>query len=106
MSQLKVNDVMIPRNQVQILDVNDSFSTNLEIAKPVATQGCGSLRRDDLDKCLGVVHVKYAFRALSDSSQNFDLQKITKAPARLSREEPSARCPEKNDEIQRFIWLW
>jgi magnesium and cobalt transporter len=34
------------------------------------------------------VHVKYAFRALSDTSQNFDLRKITKAPARLSREEP------------------
>tara|TARA_E500000178_G_scaffold160543_2_gene160330 strand:+ start:301 stop:1611 length:1311 start_codon:yes stop_codon:yes gene_type:complete len=87
MSQLKVNDVMIPRNQVQILDVNDSFSTNLEIAK-----SCGHTRLplcdDDLDKCLGVVHVKYAFRALSDTSQIFDLRKITKAPARLSREEP------------------
>lgn len=87
MSQLKVNDVMIPRNQVQILDVNDSFSTNLEIAK-----SCGHTRLPlcdhDLDQCLGIVHVKYAFRALSEKSQNFDLRKITKAPALLSREEP------------------
>ena len=87
MSQLKVNDVMIPRNQVQILDVKDSFSTNLEIAK-----SCGHTRLplcdDDLDRCLGIIHVKYAFRELNDNSNRFDLRKITKAPARLSREEP------------------
>ena len=87
MSQLKVNDVMIPRNQVQILDVKDSFSTNLEIAK-----SCGHTRLplcdDDLDRCLGIIHVKYAFRELNVSSSSFDLRKITKAPARLSKEEP------------------
>lgn len=87
MSQLKVNDVMIPRNQVQILDTNDSFSTNLEIAK-----SCGHTRlplcNNDLDQCLGIVHVKYAFRALAETGENFELQKITKAPALLSSEEP------------------
>lgn len=87
MSQLKVNDVMIPRNQVQILDVNDSFSTNLEIAK-----SCGHTRLplcdNDLDKCLGIIHVKYAFRALKEGDESFDLRDITRAPARLSREEP------------------
>ncbi|MAK46678.1 MAG: ion transporter [Opitutae bacterium] len=87
MSHLKVNDVMIPRNQVQILDVNDSFSTNLEIAK-----SCGHTRLPlcdkDLDKCLGIIHVKYAFRTLTEISDAFDLRRITKAPARLSTEEP------------------
>ena len=87
MSQLKVNDVMIPRNQVQILDVNDSFLSNLEIAK-----SCGHTRLPlcdrDLDSCLGIIHVKYAFRSLTEKSSIFDLRKITKAPARLSREEP------------------
>jgi len=87
MSQLRVNDVMIPRNQVQILDVKDSFSTNLEIAK-----SCGHTRLplcdDDLDRCLGIIHVKYAFRELNDRSNSFDLRKITKAPALLSKEEP------------------
>ena len=87
MSQLKVNDVMIPRNQVQILDVNDSFLSNLEIAK-----SCGHTRLPlcdrDLDTCLGIIHVKYAFRSLTEKSSIFDLRKITKAPARLSREEP------------------
>jgi CBS domain containing-hemolysin-like protein len=87
MSQLKVNDVMIPRNQVQILDTNDSFSTNLEIAK-----SCGHTRlplcNNDLDQCLGIVHVKYAFQALAETGENFELQKITKAPALLSSKEP------------------
>ena len=86
MSLLKVNDVMIPRNQVQILDVNDPFVTNLEIAK-----NCGHTRlplcENDLDKCLGIIHVKYAFRSFSDKSNSVDLRKITKAPAQLSREE-------------------
>ena len=86
MSLLKVNDVMIPRNQVQILDVNDSFVKNLGIAK-----NCGHTRlplcENDLDKCLGIIHVKYAFRSFSDKSNSVDLRKITKAPAQLSREE-------------------
>ena len=87
MSQLKIKDVMIPRNQVQILDFNDSFEKNLEIAK-----SCGHTRLplcdDDLDRCLGIIHVKYAFRKLNDRSNSFDLRKITKAPALLSKEEP------------------
>ena len=41
-----------------------------------------------MDRCLGIIHVKYAFRELNDNSNRFDLRKITKAPARLSREEP------------------
>ena len=88
MSLLKVNDVMIPRNQVQILDVNDSFVKNLGIAK-----NCGHTRlplcENDLDKCLGIIHVKYAFRSFSDKSNSVDLRKITKAPAQLSRKK---RC--------------
>ena len=99
MSQLKVNDVMIPRNQVQILDVKDSFSTNLEIAK-----SCGHTRLplcdDDLDRCLGIIHVKYAFRELNDRSNSFDLRKITKAPALLSKEEPLPVALQTNDEIK------
>ena len=86
MSQLKIKDVMIPRNQVQILDFNDSFEKNLGIAK-----SCGHTRlplcRGNLDDCLGIIHVKYAFRTLTDSLENFDLKTITKSPALLDSEE-------------------
>lgn len=87
MSQLKVNDVMIPRNQVQILDSDNSFSQNLEIAK-----SCGHTRLPlclgNLDHCLGIIHVKYVFRSRVKNGEEFDLKNITKAPAQLLSEEP------------------
>ena len=86
MSQLKIKDVMIPRNQVQILDDNDSFQKNLEIAK-----SCGHTRlplcKGNLDHCMGIIHVKYAFRTISEFSDDYDLKKLTKSPALLSSEE-------------------
>ena len=87
MSHLKVKDVMIPRNQVQILNIENPYFQNLEIAK-----SCGHTRLPlcvgDLDQCLGIIHLKYAFRELSNDVPEFDLKKITKAPARLDSEEP------------------
>ena len=40
MSQLKVNDVMIPRNQVQILMLKIPFQLTLKLQNHVVTQGC------------------------------------------------------------------
>ena len=90
MSQLHVKDVMVPRNQVQILDDNDSVEENLEIAR-----SCGHTRlplcAGDLDHCLGIVHVKYAFKKLGEGNE-LDLRAITKSPVLLASEEslPSA----------------
>ena len=59
MSQLHVQDAMIPRNQVQILDDQDSLEENMEIART-----CGHTRlplcTGNLDHCSGIIHVKYA----------------------------------------------
>ena len=83
MGQLKVQDIMISRKQVQILDTQDGLDRNLEIAR-----NCGHTRLPlcdgDLDHCLGIVHVKYAFRFLGEDPLPMALQKITKAPARVS----------------------
>lgn len=90
MSHLHVKDVMVPRNQVQILDHDDSVEKNLEIAR-----SCGHTRlplcAGDLDHCLGIIHVKYAFKKLGEQSE-IDLRAITKAPVLLASEEslPSA----------------
>ena len=74
---------MISRKQVQILDTQDGLDRNLEIAR-----NCGHTRLPlcdgDLDHCLGIVHVKYAFRFLGEDPLPMALQKITKAPARVS----------------------
>ncbi len=83
MGQLKVQDIMVSRKQVQILDTQDGLERNLEIAR-----NCGHTRLPlcdgDLDHCLGIVHVKYAFRFLGKDPSPMTLQKITKAPARVS----------------------
>ena len=87
MSQLKVKDVMIPRNLVQILDVSHPFGDNLEVAK-----SCGHTRiplcEGDLDHCVGIIHVKYAFKSMASFESGFDLRKITRPPSSISGEEP------------------
>ena len=87
MGQLKVQDIMVSRKQVQILDVGDGLEKNLEIART-----CGHTRlplcEGDLDHCLGIVHVKYAFRLLSKGAPTLSLRSITKAPALVSADDP------------------
>ena len=84
MSQLNVQDAMVPRNQVQVLDDHDSLEKNMEIART-----CGHTRLPlcigDLDHCLGIIHVNYAFRLLSEGA-TIDLQSLAKAPAMLSKD--------------------
>ena len=86
MGQLHVKDVMIPRNQVQILDKQNSLENNLNFAR-----SCGHTRlplcEGDLDRCLGIFHVKYAFRYLG-TDQSLDLKSHLKAPALVSADEP------------------
>lgn len=87
MGQLKVQDIMVSRKQVQILDVGDGQEKNLEIART-----CGHTRlplcEGDLDHCLGIIHVKHAFRLLGKDSSELSLLSITRAPARVSAEDP------------------
>ncbi|MGB0372479.1 MAG: hemolysin family protein [Opitutales bacterium] len=64
-SDLVVHDILLPRNQVKIFDINDSNSDNLKIA-----QESGHTRfplcSSDLDRCLGIIHIKDIFRQAKD----------------------------------------
>lgn len=86
MGHLHVRDVLVPRNQVQVLDCEDSIDVNLKILRD-----CGHTRipicEGDLDHCIGIIHVKYAFRLLSDG-KSIDLRVLSKNPAILSTEDP------------------
>ena len=86
MGHLHVRDVLVPRNQVQVLDCQDSIEENLQIARD-----CGHTRlpicEGDLDQCIGIIHVKYAFRILSEGKP-IDLRSLSKSPAILSTEDP------------------
>lgn len=61
MQELVVHDVLLPRNNVVIYDIEQDFKTNLEGMK-----GAGHTRfpicRGDLDSCLGIIHIKDIFR--------------------------------------------
>ena len=41
-----------------------------------------------MDHCLGIIHVKYAFRLLGKDSRELSLRSITRAPALVSAEDP------------------
>lgn len=62
MQDLVVHDVLLPRNEVVIYDLNEDLATNLSRMK-----GAGHTRyplcRGDLDDCLGIIHIKDIFRS-------------------------------------------
>lgn len=56
------HDIMIPRNQLQYIDLEDTATENLEIARK-----SGHTRfpicNGNLDNCVGIVHIKDVFRS-------------------------------------------
>lgn len=65
MRELVVQDVMLPRNQIQYFDINNGSDVNLELAK-----GSGHTRfplcEGDLDNCIGIIHIKDIFRTKTE----------------------------------------
>lgn len=62
MQDLVVHDVLLPRNEVVIFDLNEDLATNLSRMKR-AGHTRYPLCRGDLDDCLGIVHIKDIFRS-------------------------------------------
>ena len=61
LSEISVYDILLPRNQVQIFDINDGVIANIEKARKTGHTRF-PLCRDDLDHCIGFVHIKDIFR--------------------------------------------
>jgi len=74
MPELEVADIMLPRNQVCCLSLQDDFSINIKKAKESGHTRY-PLCNGDLDNCVGLIHIKDIFRAESVNS-NDDLIKI------------------------------
>ena len=87
MGHLHVRDVLVPRNQVQVLDCEDTIEKNLEIVRSCGHTRLPICEGEDLDQCIGIIHVKYAFRLLSEGKP-IDLRSLTKTPAILSTDDP------------------
>ena len=80
MSHLSVQDAMVPRNQVQVLDDHDSLE-NMEIARTAATLACLSALEIWI-----IAWASFPSNMHSDSSETtIDLQSLAK-PAMLSKD--------------------
>ena len=79
-------DVLLPRTQVQYLDLTNDMSKNLELARktghtrfPLCSKG--------LDDCVGIIHIKDLFHQ-TKALENIDLLKIKRDIISFSDETP------------------
>lgn len=80
------HDIMIPRNQLQYIDLHDSSQENLLIARKTGHTRF-PLCEGDLDHCVGIVHVKDVFRSGRPSDQ-LDWRQFRRPVIRCSMDEP------------------
>jgi len=84
MQDLVVHDVLLPRSQVVIYDVEVDFETNLKIM-----QAAGHTRypicKGDLDDCVGILHIKDIFRT-DGLNKGIDPLKLKRSVATFSLE--------------------
>lgn len=86
LNDLTVYDVLLPRNQVQYFDINDSLKDNLELSRTTGHTRF-PLCEGDLDACIGIVHIKdiYRFRG---APEKLDLRKIRRDIIRFDLDMP------------------
>ena len=84
MQKLVVQDVLLPRNQVIICDLDEDLDTNLKVMKR-AGHTRFPLCRGNLDNCVGILHIKDMFRLDGDSS-DMDLMKLRRNVATFELE--------------------
>lgn len=73
MQELVVQDVLLPRNEVIICNLEDDVATNLKLMKE-AGHTRYPLCYGNLDSCEGIIHIKDLFR-LNQSDEEIDLLK-------------------------------
>lgn len=61
LSELDAHDILLPRNQVQFMDLNDTYEENVELARSTGHTRF-PLSVGDLDKSVGLIHIKDLFR--------------------------------------------
>lgn len=86
MRDLVVADVLLPRNQIRYFDLNQPLEDNLAMARESGHTRF-PLCYGDLDRCVGLVHIKDIFRHKGDSAR-LDLRKIKRNIIRIDSEEP------------------
>lgn len=93
MQDLVVHDVLLPRREVVICDLEEDIRTNLDRMKE-AGHTRFPLCRADLDECVGIIHIKDIFRWREPVSQ-IDLKKLKRNVAVFSLETPLEEALER-----------
>lgn len=84
--ELDVSDVLLPRNHIQFLDLNDTVQENLDSAKKSGHTRF-PLCKGGLDQCLGIIHIKDVFQYQGDLG-TLDLEKFQKQLIRFPETTP------------------
>lgn len=84
MRGLTVGDVLLPRHQVQWMDLNDSLDSNLKLARDTGHTRF-PLCNGDLDRCVGLIHIKDIFRK-GVNCRSLDLSNVKREIMRISPE--------------------
>jgi len=74
--KLVAEDVLLPRNQIKYFDINHDNATNIALAKDTGHTRF-PLCDSDLDKCIGLVHIKDIFHSPFDE-QALDLRQLSR----------------------------
>ena len=93
--------VMVPRAEVDILDVNQSFAQQLEHVKKTRHTRY-PLCDGSLDNLLGVVHVKDLL-GLDPSVEEFDIQSIMRAPIKVPETMPITEVLSQIQETHQLL---
>jgi CBS domain containing-hemolysin-like protein len=83
---LVVSDVLLPRNQVQFFDLFAAPADNLRLARE-AGHTRYPLCEGDLDRCIGLIHVKDLFRK-NVPLEKLDFRRLKRKIIRVDAEEP------------------
>ncbi|MBK1876170.1 hemolysin family protein [Pelagicoccus mobilis] len=89
------HDIMIPRNQLRYIDLEDTAEESLEIARKTGHTRF-PLCNGDLDDCVGIVHIKDAFRSGQEGT-NIDWGALKRPMITFSMDEPLETV------LQRFL---
>lgn len=89
MRNLTVADILLPRNQVVIFDMEDTLEENLELAKKNGHTRY-PLCEGDLDHCIGIIHIKDLFRYRRDLA-TLDLKRMARPIVRFHENDPLER---------------
>lgn len=90
---LVVSDVLLPRNQVMFFDLNESNLANLQLARETGHTRF-PLCEGDLDRCIGLIHVKDVFR-FKGALDRIDFRKLKREMIRVDSEEPLEQAMSK-----------